>query len=79
MDRDEIDELYCKVYELEALAEIFSVYCISKSNEGISQNDFSLHMDFFTISFCDKINQLCSLLDEIVKNQEKRVDNDEKS
>lgn len=77
MYRDEIDELYFKVCELEALVDIFKVYCFSKSECGISQSDFGLHMDFFTASFYEKVNQLYSLLDDLIKNQRK-VDNDEK-
>lgn len=77
MDRDEIDELYFKVWELEALVDIFEVYCFSKSESGISQSNFGLHMGFFTASFYEKVNQLYSLLDDLIKNQRK-VDNDEK-
>lgn len=57
------DNLFSKVSELEGLAGIFQAYYMNKADEGISQNDFELHMNFFVNSFIEKIEQLYSILE----------------
>ena len=63
---DKYLDLYAKVYELEGLAGVFKDYCICKLENGeISFNDFSLHMNFFSESLCEKVKQLYKLLESI--------------
>lgn len=85
MYRDEIDELYSEICELEVLADIFKAYFLYKSEDGISQKEFNFQIDFFVINFCEKIGELKNLLCKLessfveLNKFQKEVDNDEKS
>ena len=57
------DDLFSKISELEGLAGIFQANYMNKSDEGISQIEFELHMNFFVNSFIEKIEQLYNILE----------------
>lgn len=59
------DKLFAKLFELESLAEIFEIYFLYKSEDGISQTDFNFQIDFFVVNFSEKIGNLRSLLLEL--------------